>query len=115
MRPLLVSLPFCCILFAQSPFAHADRISDMTREEKCVYTARLQVAAAYYFTQGKAREDVKIHWHGDETENEIQFVTLNVDAGYAAMKRAVAASGRGIPVEVIGDKVYETCMRETAL
>jgi hypothetical protein len=39
---------------------HADRITQMTQSDLCIYTAKLQVAGYYYFEQGKSREEVKI-------------------------------------------------------
>ena len=73
-------LSVCIALIAcLSPLAaQADRITTMTREEKCVYVARLQVAAAFYYTKGQRRDEVKIHWHGDETANEREFVTRTI-------------------------------------
>lgn len=115
MRPFHSVLPLACVLLAAPGAASADRITRMTQEERCVYTARLQVAAAYYFKQGKPRQELKIHWHGDETEGEIRFVTENIDAGYSAMAREVESSGRGVPVEIVGDRVYIACMKQTAL
>ena len=53
---------------------HADRITQMTRSDLCVYAAKLQVAGYYYFERGKPREEVKIVWHGDETPDEIYLV-----------------------------------------
>jgi len=38
---------------------HADRITQMTQSDLCIYTAKLQVAGYYYFEQGKSREEVK--------------------------------------------------------
>lgn len=103
------------LLAAACPKAMADRISDMTREERCVYTAKLQVAAAWYYAQGRSRDALTIHWHGDETPNEIAFVNRTIDAGYEAMRQA-SVEGRTPPgVEVIGDRAYVACMKESAL
>ena len=71
------------ILFLLLPHAvHADRITQMTQSDLCIYTAKLQVAGYYYFEQGKPREEVKIVWHGDETQNEIDFVNRTLDDAY---------------------------------
>lgn len=110
-------LSVCIALIAcLSPLAaQADRITTMTREEKCVYVARLQVAAAFYYAKGQRRDEVKIHWHGDETANEREFVTRTIDQGYQAMERESREGKAGIPVELIGDRAYQSCMTETAL
>lgn len=95
--------------------ACADRITDMPRTERCVYKARLSVAGYYHYLQGKAREDVKIHWHGDETQNEIEFVTRTLDEAYA---RAAALRGEGareVSQAQFGDQIYEACMEGRAL
>jgi hypothetical protein len=93
----------------------ADRITDMPRTERCVYKARLSVAGYYHYLQGKPREDVKIHWHGDETQNEIEFVTRTLDEAYA---RAAALRGEGalaVSEAQFGDRIYEACMEGRAL
>lgn len=95
--------------------AGADRISQMTREERCTYAAKLHVAAAYHFTKGLPRADLKLYWHGDETAGEIEFVTRIVDQGYEAMKREAEAGRVDMPLELLGDKAFEACMKETAL
>lgn len=95
--------------------ARADRITAMTPEERCVYVARLQAAAAHQYRQGKARGDLQIHWHGDETANEVEFVTRVIDQGYEAMQREEQAGRKDTPVEIIGDRAYEACRKERAL
>lgn len=108
-------IAFAVLACGIAGLAYGDRISEMTREERCVYTARLQVAAAWHFSQGRSRESLKIHWHGDETQNEIDFVNRTIDAGYAAMVRE---HGRGVPtppVEIVGDQAYVACMKESTL
>lgn len=95
--------------------ASADRISRMTRAERCTYTARLEVVAAHYFRKGTPRPEVKIHWHGDETPGEVEFVNRIMDEGYAAMQREVAAGRGDIPLELFGDRVFDTCMQSQAL
>jgi hypothetical protein len=93
----------------------ADRISQMTREERCTYAAKLHVAAAYHYTKGLPRADLKLHWHGDETAAEIEFVTRIVDQGYEAMKRETEAGRANLPLELVGDKAFEACMKESTL
>jgi hypothetical protein len=95
--------------------ARADRISQMTREERCTYTAKLHVAAAYHYRKGLPRAEFKLYWHGDETPGEIEFVTRVVDQGYEAMQREVEAGRADIPLEFVGDKAFEACMKESKL
>ncbi len=80
---------------------HADRITQMNQPDLCIYIAKLQVAGYYYFEQGKAREEVKIAWHGDETQNEIDFVNRTLDDAYlwltnAKKQRRRASSGTDV-------------------
>jgi hypothetical protein len=91
--------------------AHADRITQMNQTDLCIYVAKLQVAGYYYFDQGKPRAEVPIHWHGDETENEIEFVNKTLDDAYAWLTRAKEnSSGRSLSGQSFGDLVYEACM-----
>jgi hypothetical protein len=93
--------------------AWCDRISEMPRTERCVYEAKLAVAGFYYFLQGRQRAEVKIHWHGDETANEIEFVNRVLDQAYdraAGWKEAKPGSEI-----VFGDRTYEACMARQAL
>lgn len=94
--------------------AKADRITQMNTEERCAYAARLQVLAAHYHAKGKARTEIAIHWHGDETQNEIDFVNQVLDAGYAQVTRD-SQSGKVLPLELFGDRAYETCISEKPL
>ena len=95
--------------------ASADRITQMTREERCAYAAKLHVAAAYQFARGLPRAELKLHWHGDETEGEIEFVTRVVDQGYEAMRKEAAAGRGDTPLELLGDRAFEACMKESSL
>lgn len=95
--------------------ADADRITQMTRAERCAYAAKLHVAAAYQFTRGLPRAELKLHWHGDETESEIAFVTRIVDQGYEAMRSETAAGRADTPLELLGDRAFEACMKESSL
>jgi hypothetical protein len=47
---------------------HADRITQMTQSES-VHVHREAAGGYYYFEQGKPREEVKIVWYGDETQD----------------------------------------------
>jgi hypothetical protein len=89
---------------------HADRITQMSQSDLCIYTAKLQVAGYYYFEQGKPREEVKITWHGDETQNEIDFVNKTLDDAYAWLTNAKNGGAELLPVQTFGDLVYEACM-----
>ena len=111
MRTTLVAA-----LLAFPLLAWADRISDMPRTELCVYKARLAVAGYYYYLQGRARAAVQIHWHGDETQNEIEFVTRTLDEAYAR----AAALQHGVPESQVseaqfGDQIYAACMSGSEL
>ncbi len=109
MRRLLVPM----LLVLPAADALADRISNMTREERCVYVARLHAAAAYHHSQGRARDQVTIHWHGDETENEVRFVNGTIDRAYAIIDREAQRGRNGLPPEFVGDEGYATCIRES--
>ncbi len=98
------SFLLACALLAP-PAAHADRITRMDQTELCVYTAQLQVAAYYYFEQGKPREEVSIKWHGDETRNEIDFVNKTVAEAYAWLTSWKDSSNAPLPVQSFGDMV----------
>ncbi|MBK8018735.1 MAG: hypothetical protein IPK20_19895 [Betaproteobacteria bacterium] len=78
------------VIACLSPLAaQADRITTMTREEKCVYVARLQVAAAFYYTQGQRRDEVKIHWHGDDSQR--------TGVRHAHHRSGISGDGAGVP------------------
>ena len=103
------SFLLACVLLV-SPAAHADRISRMNQTELCTYTAQLQVAAYYFFEQGKPRGDVSIKWHGDETQNEIDFVNKTVAEAYAWLTGWKENSSELLPAQSFGDRVYQACM-----
>ena len=92
--------------------AHADRISQMNQIELCTYTAQLQVAAYHFFEQGKAREEVSIKWHGDETQNEIDFVNKTVADAYAWLTAWKGSSNELLPAQSFGDMVYQACVKK---
>ena len=104
-----------CVLVMLLPLllphtAQADRITQMNQSDLCIYTAKLQVAGYYYFEQGKPREEVKIVWHGDETQNEIDFVNRTLDDAYRWLNNTKNNGAKLIPVQAFGDLVYEACM-----
>ena len=99
------------LLFLLLPHtARADRITQMNQSDLCIYTAKLQVAGYYYFEQGKPREEVKVVWHGDETQNEIDFVNRTLDDAYLWLTNARDNGAKLISVQTFGDLVYEACM-----
>jgi len=95
--------------------AQADRITQMSQSDLCIYTAKLQVAGYYYFEQGKPRQEVKIVWHGDETPNEIDFVNRALDDAYLWLTNARNNGATLIPLQTFGDLVYEACMNGKTL
>lgn len=100
------------LLLSVPVLASADRISSMSRTERCAYGTKLQVLGAYYSGKGTPRAEVKIHWHGDETQNEIDFINHAIDEGYAMQAKERAVGRQDTPLELLGDRVYEACMHE---
>jgi len=107
----LKNLVLAAVMFALPLVAFADRISSMNRADRCAYDTKLQVLAAYYYGKGTPRAEVKIHWHGDETQNEIDFINQSLDAGYAMIEREYRMGRKDTPLELLGDRVFEQCMR----
>lgn len=105
----MLRLSVCLTAFACAVPVHADRFSDMSTTERCVYEARLAVAAYHHFLQGRKREQVRIYWHGDETESEIVFVDRLVAQAYARGE-AVRGSGQQLSEQAFGDQAYDACM-----
>ena len=103
----------CALLV--SPAAHADRITRMNQNELCTYTTQLQVAAYSFFEQGKPREEVSIKWHGDETQNEIDFVNETVTRAYTWLASWKDSSSALLPAQSFGDMVYQACMTQKNL
>jgi hypothetical protein len=102
-------------LFLAMPWsgAAADRISEMSRTERCVYTARLAVAGYHHYLQGRSRADLRIHWKGDETPNEIEFVMRVIDEAYArAQADGKAVTAGHMSEQDFGDEVYAACMAD---
>lgn len=102
---------FLAVLFLlAAPLAHADRITQMNKVDLCTYIAKLEVAAYYFFEQGRPRDQVVLHWHGDETENEIAFVNKTVDDAYAWLTSWKESSTEMLPAQSFGDMVWQACM-----
>ena len=108
--PLIMSIAGVVLLLLATG-AHADRISRMEKIELCVYVSKLEVAAYYYFEQGRPREEVVIHWHGDETENEIAFINKTVDDAYAWLAIWKGSSNSMLSAQSFGDMIYQACMQ----
>jgi len=98
------------LLISAPPYA--DRITQMNQTDLCTYTTQLQVAAYYFFEQGKPREEVSIKWHGDETQNEIDFVSKTVAEAYAWLTSWKSSSNEMLPAQSFGDMVYQACMNK---
>jgi len=105
------SFLWLCALLVSVP-VHADRISRMNQTELCTYTAQLKVAAYYFFEQGKPREEVSIKWHGDETQNEIEFVNRTVEEAYAWLAKWKENNTELLSAQSFGDRVYLACMTQ---
>jgi hypothetical protein len=91
-------------LFLSSSGMAADRIDSMSRLEQCVYRARLAAAGAYVRESHTATscQDIKILWHGDETQNELDYVKKWSCVGFQSGKDPI----------VTGDAVFNTCSKE---
>jgi hypothetical protein len=116
MELTMIRIASAMLLAAFTTAASADRITELNRTELCVYTAKLHVAGYFYYLQGTARADVKIHWHSDETKNEIDFVTRTIDAAYLradALKRA--GPHPTVSEQQFGDDAYIACMTGQSL
>ena len=103
-------LLFLLVLLLLPHTVHADRITQMYQSDLCIYTSKLRVAGYYYFEQGKPREEVRIVWHGDETQNEIDFVSRTLDDTYLWLTNGRSNGAELLPVQTFGDLVYEACM-----
>jgi hypothetical protein len=110
MRRLISLL---CLLLIAGP-ALADRITEMNPTERCTYIAKLQVAGYYHYSQGRPRAEVKVHWHGDETPHEIDFITSTLDQAYAWLGNSGVTEST-LSAQAFGDMVYEACMSGRAL
>ena len=111
----LIKLISGMVLLLLAQAAYADRISRMEKPELCVYVAKLEVAAYYYFEQGRPRGEVVIHWHGDETENELAFINKPVDDAYAWLASWKESSNSMLSAHSFGDMIYQACMQGKSL
>jgi hypothetical protein len=99
------------LLLLLPALSSADRVDRMSATERCVYTAQLAVAGYHYFLQGKARNEVPIRWHGDETQNEMDFVNQTLDQAFAAAERDRREQpGAHVSEQVFGDRAYRACV-----
>jgi hypothetical protein len=116
MERSMIRISAAVFLCLMSFGAVADRITELDPTERCVYTAKLYVAGYYYYLQGKSRQEIKIHWHGDETQNEIDFVTRTLDAAYARVETIKREHPEMFLSELtFGDQAYLACMSGTEL
>lgn len=101
MRALVAAVLMSTAVVASA----ADRIQSMGHLEQCVYRARLAAAGSYTRASKTAEtcEGIKILWHGDETENEIEYVRRWTCVGFESGTNPVVA----------GDRVYAACVKET--
>lgn len=99
------------VFLAMPMSAAADRISELSRADRCAYDTKLQLLAVHFHGKGTPRSEVKIHWHGDETQNEVDFVNRALDAGYAMIEREFGEGRKDTPLEILGDRLFEQCMR----
>jgi len=109
--PLSTRILVALLLLSAPVMSSADRISRMSASERCVYVAQLAVAGYHYFLQGKARTEIPIHWHGDETQHEMEFVNRTLDEAFTSAEhdRRERPSER-IPEQLFGDRAYRACM-----
>ena len=85
--PLSTRILVALLLLSAPVMSSADRITRMSASERCVYVAQLAVAGYHYFLQGKARTEIPIHWHGDETQHEMEFVNRTLDEAFTSAER----------------------------
>jgi len=98
MKRLLLAVAFV------ASTVYADRITQMLPMEECVYRARLASGASWMRIEKMADSctTLKILWHGDETENEIEYVKKWMCVGFQMNKDPIKT----------GDTVYFDCMKE---
>jgi len=84
--------------------SYADRITEMNQYEECVYRARLAAGASYMRIAKLADScaTLKILWHGDETQYEIDYVSEWMCVGFEMNKDPIKT----------GDTVYFDCMKQ---
>lgn len=108
---MALRFPIALLLLSLPALSCADRINRMTLTERCVYTAQLSVAGYHYFLQGKSRGEVPVRWHGDETQNEMDFVNQILDRAYAAAERDRREQpNQPVSEQAFGDRAYQSCM-----
>jgi len=102
------------LLLAIVPLAaigSVDRVQRMNAAERCVYTAQLAVIGYHYFLEGKTRGEVPVRWHGDETQNEMNFVNVILDETFLAAERDRREHPQAaVSEQAFGDRAYRACM-----
>lgn len=99
------SLLLAFLVLSATTSSAADRIQSMSHPEQCVYRARL-ASAGSFIRQTKAANtcsEIKIMWHGNETQNETDYVTRWICAGFTHGTNPVTA----------GDATFDACMKES--
>lgn len=101
MKIFIISLLFIPILAFGSS---RPKIENLPHQEECVYRAKLSAAGSYFNLSGieKNCENIKIFWHGDESEFEISYVKKWICEGFNSKKNPIS----------IGDQVYKNCLTE---
>jgi hypothetical protein len=108
---MALRIPLALLFLLLPALSCADRIDHMTLTERCVYTARLSVAGYHYFLRGMSRSEVPIRWHGDETQNEVDFVNQILDQAYAAAERDRRDQpNQPVSEQAFGERAYQSCM-----
>lgn len=97
------------LLFTAS-LSHADRITEMSPLDRCVYIARLEMAVHHHFQEGRPRDQFVIHWHGDETTSEIALVNRSIDHAYAWLQQWKESSSEMLPQQSFGEMILQACM-----
>src|SRR5215212_6374449 len=98
----LIALMLLCVPVIGNAF----RISRISPTDRCVYV-QLTFAGNHYFLQRKTRTEIPIRWHGDETQNEMEFV----DQVFTSAKRARRERAKeSMSEQLFGDWTYRGCM-----
>ena len=96
---LLCAMLYSAISFA-TPRVYIDQLLPI---EQCVYQAKLGAAGALLRIQKHATDcgNIKIFWHGNETEYEIAFIKEYTCEGFQMNKDPIKT----------GDIMYEACIK----
>tara|TARA_R110000868_G_scaffold279763_3_gene539818 strand:- start:716 stop:1039 length:324 start_codon:yes stop_codon:yes gene_type:complete len=97
----------CAMLYSVSVYSEELprlQINKLIPLEQCVYKAKLAAAASWLRITKKATDcnSIKIHWHEDETEYEINFIKEWTCVGFRLDKDPIKT----------GDTVYLDCIKK---